>query len=526
VTQQSFQFDDAGIAAEVDDATAGANGSGSTAAEVNGAESTAAEATEAEVAEVAVPETLSIGEAIRAVNEAISSGVGGLVWVRGELHNTKIAKGHRYFDLVDDAAGNKDVRQRPKVSAQLFANAFQRIQPRLDRAGVKLAEGLCVRMRGTFEVYALSGRFNFRVVDVDPEFTLGNLAMQRDALMRSLAADGVLDANSSRPMPLVPLRIGVVASGGSEGWHDFRTNLEESGLAFVVELAHARVQGAGAPMQVARAIRGLAGRSDIDVVAVVRGGGSKSDLATFDHEFVARAIAACDLPVITGIGHDNDRSVADEVAHTACKTPTACAQVVIDRVRAFQHEVDRRANELGHRVAGRLAACDRAVAARAETARRLAQRAVSGSVRGLAVRRRQLGAGARRNLGRADSALTARHRTITGSAQRTLRDRGRRVDRLDAALRLAAPRALAAATARVAMVGARVDAVDPAVALARGWSITTTADGRLVRSIADVAPGETLATRVRDGEVRSTVTDVHEPDDARPPVPARGGDDG
>ncbi|MEJ7722546.1 MAG: exodeoxyribonuclease VII large subunit [Ilumatobacteraceae bacterium] len=247
MTQQSFQFDDAGTAAEVDDATAGANGS-----EVNGAESTAAEATEAEVAEVAVPETLSIGEAIRAVNEAISSGVGGLVWVRGELHNTKIAKGHRYFDLVDDAAGNADVRQRPKVSAQLFANAFQRIQPRLDRAGVKLAEGLCVRMRGTFEVYALSGRFNFRVVDVDPEFTLGNLAMQRDALMRSLAADGVLDANSSRPMPLVPLRIGVVASGGSEGWHDFRTNLEESGLAFVVELAHARVQGAGAPMQVAR----------------------------------------------------------------------------------------------------------------------------------------------------------------------------------------------------------------------------------------------------------------------------------
>ena len=521
MTQQSFQFDDAATAAEVDDATAGANGS-----EATGAESTAAEATDAEVAEVAVPETLSIGEAIRAVNEAISSGVGGLVWVRGELHNTKIAKGHRYFDLVDDAAGNADVRQRPKVSAQLFANAFQRIQPRLDRAGVKLAEGLCVRMRGTFEVYALSGRFNFRVVDVDPEFTLGNLAMQRDALMRSLAADGVLDANSSRPMPLVPLRIGVVASGGSEGWHDFRTNLEESGLAFVVELAHARVQGAGAPMQVARAIRGLAGRSDIDVVAVVRGGGSKSDLATFDHEFVARAIAACDLPVITGIGHDNDRSVADEVAHTACKTPTACAQVVIDRVRAFQHEVDRRANELGHRVAGRLAACDRAVAARAETARRLAQRAVSGSVRGLAVRRRQLGAGARRNLGRADSALTARHRTITGSAQRTLRDRGRRVDRLDAALRLAAPRALAAATAHVAMVGARVDAVDPAVALARGWSITTTADGRLVRSIADVAPGETLATRVRDGEVRSTVTDVHEPDDARPPVPARGGDDG
>ncbi|MDQ3352531.1 MAG: hypothetical protein M3501_11295, partial [Actinomycetota bacterium] len=165
------------------------------------------------------------------------------------------------------------------------------------------------------------------------------------------------------------------------------------------------------------------------------------------------------------------------------------------------------------------------VTARAETARRLAQRAVSGSVRGLAVRRCQLGAGARRNLGRADSALTVRHRTITTSAQRTLRDRGRRVDRLDAAWRLAAPRALAVATAQLAVLGARVDAVDPSVALARGWSITTTADGRLVRSIADVASGDTLATRVRDGEVRSTVTAVHEPD-TRPPRPSRGDNGG
>ncbi|MDQ3311961.1 MAG: exodeoxyribonuclease VII large subunit, partial [Actinomycetota bacterium] len=122
MTQQSFQFDDAATAGDVDDATVigalpGPNGSESTGTELTGAEVTGAEVTADEVAAASAPETLSIGEAIRAVNEAISIGVGGLVWVRGELHNTKIAKGHRYFDLVDDAAGNADVRQRPKVSA-------------------------------------------------------------------------------------------------------------------------------------------------------------------------------------------------------------------------------------------------------------------------------------------------------------------------------------------------------------------------------------------------------------------------
>lgn len=453
-------------------------------------------------------DTMSIGEAIRAVNDALHAGLGGLVWVRGEIHNAKASRGHRYFDLVDDAEGSADVRQRPKVSAALFAQAYQRVRPRLERAGVRLAEGLCVRMRGSFEVHGQSGRLSFRVVDVDPEFTLGKLAVQRDAMLQRLAGEGLLDANAALPMPLVPLRVGVVTSPDSEGWRDFRTNLDESGIGFRLHLAGAVVQGANAPIQVSRALRRLSERRDLDVIAVVRGGGSKSDLATFDHEYVARAIAASAVPVLTGVGHDNDRSIADEVAHTACKTPTACAQVLIDRVRDFERQLDRRSAALG-RVASRLlTGSGHGVDNRGKRVKQLAGAAVSDSRRRLAGTSRELAASSRRTLEAADAHLANRHERAWRGVERTLREESRRLDANAAAMWRVVPTALARAANHVDLLAARVAAVDPLLALQRGWSITTTAHGHLVRGVADVAAGDTVVTRVRDGRLTSTVSGV------------------
>jgi len=454
------------------------------------------------------PDTMSIGEAIRAVNDALHAGLGGLLWLRGEIHNARVSRGNRYFELVDDAEGRADVRQRPKVSAQLFAQSYQRVVPKLERAGVRLGEGLCVRMRGSFEVFGPSGRMNFRVVDVDPEFTLGNLAVQRDALLKRLVAEGLLEANAALPMPLVPVRVGVVTSPDSEGWRDFRTNLDESGIGFRLHLARAVVQGANAPIQVSRALRRLADRRDLDVIAIVRGGGSKSDLATFDHEYVARAIAASPVPVLTGVGHDNDRSIADEVAHTACKTPTACAQVLIDRVRDFEQQLDRRSAELGHVASRTLSGCRRTLDDHGERVQQLAGAALSGSRRRLARTSHELAASSRRTLEAADAHLSNRHERAGRAVERTLRDESRRVDTNAAAVWRALPTALARARHHLDLVAAKVAAVDPRSALERGWSITTAPDGRLVRRIADVATGDTVTTRLRDGRLTSTVLSV------------------
>jgi exodeoxyribonuclease VII large subunit len=230
---------------------------------------------------------------------------------------------------------------------------------------------------------------------------------------------------------------------------------------------------------------------------LVRGGGARTDLAPFDTELMARAIASSPVPVFTGIGHEVDRSIADEVAHTAHKTPTAAAGAVVGRVRTFLAEVDETA-----------AAVQRAVhrSLRVATGRlddRTGRVARSG---GRALDRQQLAldrAGARAARGAART-LDAADARLVGPA-RAVGDRGRRATTL--------------AERHLDGVAARVRAHDPQHALARGWSITTTESGSLVRSTADAPPGTTLVTRVADGLVTSTVADPPGPDPQEPAEP-------
>jgi exodeoxyribonuclease VII large subunit len=207
-------------------------------------------------------------------------------------------------------------------------------------------------MFGTADVWAASGRLSFKVSDVDPRFTLGDLVVQRDATVAALKLDGRYEANRRVPMPELPLRIGVVTSATSDAWADVRKTLLDSGIGFRVLVQDARVQGDDAARTVVAGLRALDARDDLDVLLLVRGGGSKADLMVFDGIEIASAIAACRHPVLTGIGHERDVSVADEVAHAMHKTPTAAAVAVVERVR----DRVRRTEETWERVAARAVA--------------------------------------------------------------------------------------------------------------------------------------------------------------------------
>jgi exodeoxyribonuclease VII large subunit len=261
---------------------------------------------------------------------------------------------------------------------------------------------------------------------------------------------------------------------------------------------------------VAAAIRTL-GRRDVDVVLVVRGGGARSDLATFDTEVVARAIATCPRPVLTGLGHEVDRSVADEVAHVALKTPTACAGDLIARVRQFRAELSRVWDAIGHAAAGRLAAADRSLAASTRQAARVTRRSVDAEEAGL---RRAAQALARQSR----LAATTSYALVDHDARRTAAASIRLLAHHSSALNASGQRLArrAPASARQAgrhldAVDARVRALDPARTLARGWSITRTLDGHAVRSAGELAPGDTMVTSFVDGEVRSRVEEVDGP---------------
>ena len=161
------------------------------------------------------------------------------------------------------------------------------------------------------------------------------------AVLRALSAEGLLGANGARELPPVPLRVGLITSSGSAAYHDFVHELEVSGYAWQVAVVDVRVQGAAAARRIKWAL-GQLSQLDVDAVVLVRGGGSRADLAAFDSELVARAIAAMPVPVITGVGHETDRSVADEVAYHACKTPTACAQLLTAAGRGVRRSPRRR----------------------------------------------------------------------------------------------------------------------------------------------------------------------------------------
>ena len=395
------------------------------------------------------------------------------LWVEGQVSNYHEARsGHAYFDLVEPSEIPGEAVSA-KLSVALFKNSRATVDRTLAEAGgLSLVDDLQLRIRARLDFYPPNGRLQLIMNGVDPTFTLGRLAAERERILRQLAKEDLLTANRANPIPVPPLRIGLVTSVGSAAHADFIQELARSGWPFTVLEHDTRVQGDGAAADLSEALHMLATHRP-DVIALVRGGGSATDLAAFDAEVLARTIAALDVPVVTGIGHEVDRSVADEVAHTALKTPTACAIAIVEQVRAFADAVAGLQVAIAERVTG---AVDRAGLLVDDLARRTAVAATAVLDR-RADRLVDLGGRLRREpLGILD----------------------RQAERLDG------------------MEG-RLRALDPARIVARGWSITRRADGSLVRSVADVSPGDPLVTWVAGGTVTSTVdaTSADDPGEAR-----------
>ena len=430
----------------------------------------------------AVPEpTFSVGELADAIGHAVRAAFRDEVWVRGEIHDlSRPPSGHVYLTLVEE----RPEGGKATLSVMLSAANKVAVNRALTRAGgsVRMVDGTEVRIRGRLDWYAPRGQLQLRMTAIDPAYTLGQLELARAELISRLDAEGLLRRNAGLALPLVPLRIGLVTSRGSAAEADFLDELGRSGLAFHVIAVDVRVQGVGAPRHVASGIASLAARA-CEVIAVVRGGGARTDLACFDDEQVARAIAQCPVPVITGIGHETDRTVADDVAHASAKTPTAAAQHLVDHVGAYLARVEDVWAHLARVGQRELSAHLHRIEAHAGRARRAGAVATT----------------------RADQRLERDVGRLGGAARARVRDADARLESAIRRLSHRAPRALVEAERGLGTTDARIRALDPERALARGWSITRTVDGQVVRTPADVAPGDRLRTQTAGGEVRSTV---------------------
>lgn len=442
---------------------------------------------------------MTVGELSARIAQLTASAFPADLWVEGQIRNLSRSKpGHVYFDLVEPTAAGQPVQSQ--VSITLLAPEKKHVNEQLKRAGgaVRMEDGIEVRIQGRLRWYAPRGTLQFRMHGIDPAFTLGRLQADRDRILAALAADGVLDANRAHALPLVPLRIGLVTSVGSAAHADVMSELTASGFGFTVRTVDARTQGVDCGPSVTRALRLLAADC-VDLVLVVRGGGARTDLAGFDTDAIARAIGAMPVPVFTGIGHEIDRSIADEVAHQAHKTPTAAAAQVVSMVRAFLDRLDERWST------GRRAA----LAATTVASGRLDERTV------------RVTRAAERAVARQEVRLDAAVARIVRGGTRTLQRAEVEVDQRGEGLVVAARRSLVRTGQALDLVEARARVHDPALALARGWTITTTADGAPVGPLQALAVGTVLQTRFVDGTVTATVGAVEL--GPAPPSPTRPG---
>lgn len=428
--------------------------------------------------------TFTVGELADAIDERLRTGFRDGVWVRGEINGFKRSGQHVYFALVE-----KERRTEAKIEVKLFANKLARLTPKLRSNRLDLRDGMKVRIHGHLDFYKQRGALSVVMDDIDPRYTLGEIAQSRDEVLKRLIASGLTGMNKQQRMSPIPLRIGVAASIGSAGFADFHGELVNSGFGFQLIVADTRVQGDGADRMIAGSIGTLARgarKGVLDAIVVIRGGGAKNELAVFDSERIATTIAMVPCPVLTGIGHEIDRTIADEVAHTALKTPTACAVGLVDSVARYVNDTEMAFEAIARRA---LTLTDVADHRLTDTARRLAERTTAAVERAderLTMRRAQLGASVPAALSRASERLSA---TTVRVLERSNGVIGRETGRLDVFV-------------------ARTSSVDPAVQLARGWSITRDDRGRIVRSVADAKPGATLTTDLVDGRLTSTVTDV------------------
>jgi exodeoxyribonuclease VII large subunit len=414
------------------------------------------------------------------------------IWVEGELSNCRRWNtGHMYFTLKDSAAQIRGVIFRSALRALRFTPQ----------------DGLRVVARGHVSVYDPKGEYQIVCEQLEPE-GLGALQLAFDQLKQRLATEGLFAAQRKRPLPALPRKIGVVTSLDGAAVRDVIKVLRRRYANAHIVIRPTRVQGEGAALDIARAIRAIGRVGGIDVVIVGRGGGSIEDLWAFNEEVVARAIAGCPVPTISAVGHESDVTIADFVADVRAPTPSAAAEMVVTRKDDFCARIDR----LAHRVTSTMQARLHRSESRLRT---LEARPGYAGMRGHVVMRGRHIDDLVHGLAHLIRSRVTERRRASQSLQLALDafDLRRRFGRLrtrlvqaDARLTGASTRARHRADGRLRGAAARLEALSPLAVLGRGYAVCWNADRTaIIRDAATVSPGDHVRVTLSQGELACEV---------------------
>ncbi|MFL6199458.1 MAG: exodeoxyribonuclease VII large subunit [Thermoanaerobaculia bacterium] len=436
------------------------------------------------------------GEVRDFLGEAFSS-----VWVVGEAQRVRPSqRGHLYFELVEKGERDEIVG---KLEGVIWKGDLLRVRRILGASGQQLADGMQVRVRGSLDFYAPAGRIQICVKDVDPAFTLGLLEQRRRETLAALAAAGLMERNRALPLADLPLDIALITSYGSAAYHDFLSGLQESGYGFRVIFVHASVQGKEAEREVVSALSSLRGLP-IDLAVLIRGGGSRSDLAVFDSRAIAEAIAMAPFPVLTGLGHEIDRSIADMVAHSSFKTPTKVAELLVELVARRELALDELRRRLVREALEPLRA-GRESLGRAERGVSLARMRLAAAGERIDEHARALARLGRSGLRQAERRQRELRVRLAELAPRLVeRGEGERV-RLGERIAGSARGRLRETRATVQGMERLCAQLSPERTLERGFSLTRGPGDVLLRDPSQVATGDLVTTRLAGGTLTSRV---------------------
>ena len=395
----------------------------------------------------------------RLVRETIECEMPNEYWVEAELSECRESRGHCYMELIEK--DEQTATPIAKASAKCWASKWMLVRPYFERAtGQRLVAGMKVLLKVYPQFHEAFG-FSWIVTDIDPTYTLGDMARKRQEIIRKLKEEGVFDLQKELTLPIFCQRIAVISSETAAGYGDFCNQLSNNpyGFQFQTQLFPAIMQGEGVEQSIINALERIYDQP-FDCVVIIRGGGATSDMSGFDTLALAEHVANFPLPIITGIGHDRDESILDMVSHTRVKTPTAAAALLIDHLKEMLDTVMNAQNSITRLVQQKL------------------------------------------------STLSAQLSNVSEAIPRLYNSEKTRqeakIDALQQRIPMLLERRLLAENHRLQLMEEKLKALDPQLLLKRGYSITLH-NGRAVKDATTLKAGDEIETRLAQGLIHSIV---------------------
>jgi exodeoxyribonuclease VII large subunit len=409
-------------------------------------------------------QAVSLSELTNRVQNAISLNFKGAVWLRAEISELhENANGHCYFELIEQNTETGLLLAKSRASC--WASVYRMLKPYFESAtGQRFQAGLHILIAVSVEFHPVYG-FNLNIKDIDPAFTVGEVTLKRLQIMKQLEKDGIAGMNKELEWAHLPQRIAIISSETAAGYDDFCNQLNNNPhkYVFYTKLFPAVMQGEKTASSVIAALDRIYRHIELfDLVVIIRGGGAVADLSSFDSYVLALNCAQFPLPVVTGIGHQRDRTVLDMVASVSLKTPTAVAGYLIDYLKRKENMLDGLFADIRHSATSKI---------KSEEQR-----------------------------------LNYLHHTIRQSVQTFSVNRKYRLEQIRHQLQSACKLLVSREENKLNLLGKNIESYSPVLLLKRGYSITTV-NGKRINSVKDIRHGDNITTILIDGSFNSTVDD-------------------